>query len=99
MRKRLKTATEAEALHRHESLPQEEELSREETIRRLRLLGQAITLFGEAKHPFCQRSPHLSQHLHISRGPFDTCISMALSPAVYPTMAATQAAQVGHWGR
>lgn len=49
MRKRAKTATEAEALHRHESLPQEEELTREETIRRLRLLGQPVTLFGEAR--------------------------------------------------
>jgi hypothetical protein len=48
-RKRVKTDSEAAVLQRHESAPQEEELPREEVIRRLRLLGQPITLFGEVR--------------------------------------------------
>ena len=48
LRKRQRSGEEAHQLQRIDSVrSQEEELSREEVIRRLRLLGQPITLFGE----------------------------------------------------
>ena len=45
--KRARSEAEARALHRVESDKHEEELPFEEVIRRLRLLGQPVTLFGE----------------------------------------------------
>lgn len=53
LRKRQKTGEEAHPLQRIDSVrSQEEELSKEEVIRRLRLLGQPITLFGEVRPDF-----------------------------------------------
>ena len=50
LRKRQKSGEQAQQLQRIDSVrSQEEELPREEVIRRLRLLGQPITLFGEVK--------------------------------------------------
>ena len=48
LRKRQRSGDEAQQLQPIDSVrSQEEELPREEVIRRLRLLGQPITLFGE----------------------------------------------------
>lgn len=48
LKKRQKSGEEAQQLQRIDSVrSQEEELPKEEVIRRLRLLGQPITLFGE----------------------------------------------------
>ena len=48
LRKRQRSGDEAQQLQRIDSVrSQDEELPREEVIRRLRLLGQPITLFGE----------------------------------------------------
>lgn len=50
--KRARLDAERRALERHDSgKDREEALSREEVIRRLRLLGQPITLFGEVRCP------------------------------------------------
>lgn len=46
-RKRSRIQQNGSDLQRHESGAKEQELPREEVIRRLRLLGQPITLFGE----------------------------------------------------
>lgn len=60
LRKRQRSGDEAQQLQRIDSVrSQEEELSREEIIRRLRLLGQPITLFGEVSATVgLSRSPH-----------------------------------------
>ena len=52
LRKRQKSGEQAQQqLQRIDSVrSQEEELSKEEVIRRLRLLGQPITLFGEVSN-------------------------------------------------
>lgn len=48
--KRARLEAEQRALQRHDSgADREEDLPREEVIRRLRLLGQPITLFGEVR--------------------------------------------------
>lgn len=48
LRKRQRSGEQAHQLQRIDSVrSQEEELSKEEVIRRLRLLGQPVTLFGE----------------------------------------------------
>ena len=46
-RKRSRTDQDGHSLQRHESGAKEVELDREEVIRRLRLLQQPVTLFGE----------------------------------------------------
>ncbi len=46
-RKRSRSEQDGRSLQRHESGAKEVELDREEVIRRLRLLGQPVTLFGE----------------------------------------------------
>ena len=51
LRKRQKSGEPAQQLHRIDNVRlQEEELPKEEIIRRLRLLGQPVTLFGEVRN-------------------------------------------------
>lgn len=65
-RKRSRIEEEKKQLDRRESAAQDEELPKEEVIRRLRLLGQPITLFGEVRQSpvliSCHSAPSTSAY-------------------------------------